>query len=101
MFKITNVFRVDVNTVRVLVSVDAKHWHACKAKGHLGQLYGVDISNAVFHLHQVKAYNPSVGDYGNARDGLKRFTFDYTDSAWCPAPANVVRVDFKNRKRVA
>ena len=101
MFKITSVFRVDAETVRVLVSVEAKHWHAAKAKGQLGALYGLDISNAVFHMHQVKAHNPTVGDYGKARDGVKQFTFDYADKEWAPVPNNVVRVDFKARKRVA
>lgn len=105
MFKINSVFRIDAATVRVLVEVDAKHWNACKAKGQLGALYGIDISNAVFQLHQVKAHNPTVSDRLRAvRVGtitLKTLILDYADSEWAPVPDNIVRVDFKARKRVA
>jgi hypothetical protein len=102
MFTIKSVFRVDAETVRVLVAVDAKHWNTCKAKGHLAQLYCVDISNAIYRGYQVQAYKPSVGQ-GECRasNGVKALTLDYADSVWVPAPDNVVRVDFKARKRVA
>ena len=88
MFKITNVYRIDDQRVKVSVQVDSKYWTKLKNKGDLGSLYGVDISNEVFRTYGVQAYNPTVSANKRCRMGFKWIQLYYTDSTWVdPADA--------------
>ncbi len=65
----------------VHVEVDAKRWHEYKARRNLGQLYGVDISNAVYKAdRRIHATNPTVSDRERAKGGIKRITLYYNTS---------------------
>lgn len=58
--------------IRVQVTVSARYWHEQRAKGQLGMLYGVDISNAIGAMRSdVKAYHPTVSDKARATGGYK------------------------------
>ncbi|CAM6004839.1 unnamed protein product [Sphagnum balticum] len=100
MFNIQSIYRLDSDLVTVKVTMDAKAWLECKAKGQLGSLYGVDISNAVYRLSGVKASCPIVSDRDRAKNGIKVLELTYADSEWVEID-NVIQVDFVNRKRVA
>lgn len=93
-FTINSVRRTYTDHVTVIVSIDAKLWAKAKAKGQLGELYGIDISNAVFREYGVKAYMPSVSDRRRASKGIKRIELTYLDASWREAPDNVIKVDF-------
>lgn len=95
MFKVINIVRLNVELVQVKVQICSKEWNGIKAKGQLGQLYGVDISNLLYQDYGVQAYCPSVGDRDRAKNGLKTIDLTYQDKVWIPAPDNVVHVDFK------
>lgn len=101
MFDIQKVRRINTDTVEVIVTMEAKLWTKYRNSGWLGSLYGIDISNAVYKLEGIKAYCPSVGDSDRAKAAVKTISLCYADTAWIPAPNNVVRVDFKKRERVA
>lgn len=101
IFKIVRIERVDAETVRVDVRLDAKQWLATKQRGQLGALYGVDISNAAYRTHGVKASNPTVSDGERASGGIKYISMYYADATWTIAPDNVIYVDFINKKRLA
>jgi hypothetical protein len=62
----------------VIVEIDVKYWTKLRSKGHLGQLYGVDISNAVYSIYGVPAWNPTVGDRARAKNGIKTIRLEYT-----------------------
>lgn len=94
MFNIIRIYRDSLSTVRIDVAIDAKAWRSAKAKGHLGQLYGVDISNAVYRAFSVKAYQPTVSDRQRAVKGVKTVSLWYQDATWIDKPSNVIRVDF-------
>ena len=96
MFQINNVRRIDAETVLVTVTMDAKAWTKARSKG-LGMLYGIDISNAVYREYGIKAYNPTVADRDRAKAGIKTIQLYYADSVWIPKPNNVVRVQFAKR----
>jgi hypothetical protein len=99
MFQVKNIVRVDSETVKVTVTMDAKEFNKAKKQG-LGQLFGIDISNHVFREYGIKAYNPSVdGIKSRAVQGVKTLQLYYKDDAWVYND-NVVRVDFA-AKRVA
>lgn len=103
-FQIKSVNRISSDTVRVVVTMDAKVWRkACKSYGSmsLGCLYGVDISNAVSQGYGVKAWNPTVNDVERASKGIKTLILFYNDTDWAATPNNLIRVDFIARKRVA
>jgi hypothetical protein len=88
MFKITNVYRSNDDTVKVSVQVNSKYWTKLKNKGDLGSLYGVDISNEVFRTYGVQAYNPTVSANKRCRMGFKWVHLYYTDTTWIdPADA--------------
>lgn len=97
-FKVYNVSRIDSETVRVKVRMDSKAWLKAKHTGTLGQLYGIDISNAVSKQYGVIAYRPSVSDQDNARGGIKWLELTYQDSQWAPID-NVIPVNFMARYR--
>lgn len=99
-FKITCVKRLEKDTVLVEIRLDAKEWAKMRSKGQLGQLYGIDVSNAAYRQYGVKAHNPTVSDKARARGGIKWIDLYYTDTAWT-AIDNVIKVDFTNKKRVA
>ena len=99
--EVRSVQRVDTDRVSVRVAIPAKVWQTAKRKGDLGALYGVDISNFVYHACGVAAYYPTVDDSQRAMDGLKFIELTYNDSVWTPFPANVIHVDFVNKRRVA
>ena len=97
MFEILSVERRDAETVHVRVRIPVKAWNKARRDG-LGSLYGVDISNAVHRAYGVKAYNPSVADRQRAMAGFKFISLYYQDATWT---SNVIRVDFRARRRVA
>ena len=101
MFNIINVSRISSDRVKVIVTMSGFQWTITRDKGGLGGLYGVDISNTVYREYGVMACNPTVKDTDRAKNGLKTIELIYDDSAWAPAVDNVIRVDFKTRKRVA
>lgn len=101
MFKIEMIYRHDADLVTVKVTMPAKEWLACKAKGQLGALYGVDISNQVYREFGVQASNPIVADDMRAKGGIKVLELSYADSTWIEPVNNVIRVDFISRRRVA
>lgn len=68
--------------VTALVEMDVKAWTKIRNAGHLGQLYGVDISNHIHGLDQnIPAHCPTVDDKGKARKGIKfiRLTYKLND----------------------
>lgn len=90
MFTIQNVSRISFDLVQVTVSIPAKEWHTIKRRGALGALYGIDISNAAYRLHGIKAYQPGVNDRVRASNGIKTITLTYVDAVWAPMPDNLV-----------
>lgn len=99
-FKIVSIARVDSSTVRVDVKMDAKDWNQAKIKDYLGHLYGTCISNEV-NSYGVKGIEPTVDHSARASKGVKFITLFYKDSEWTPAPDNVIKVDFINKRRAA
>lgn len=97
-FKIVDVSRIDKEIVRVKVRMDSKAWLKAKHTGALGQLYGIDISNAVSRQYGVMAYKPSVSDSDNAQGGIKWLELFYKDSQWAIVD-NVIPVNFMARYR--
>ena len=64
--------------VSVIVHVEAARWHKLAKQGNLGQLYGVDISNAVYRFNSsIPASMPTVDDRSRAKRGFKRITLTY------------------------
>lgn len=100
-FKIETVRRISNELVECVALVNADYWKREKAKGRLGVLYGIDLSNAIYHEFGVKAYCPSVGDRDRARNGVKRITLTYQDSAWNDAPDNVIKINFADRPKAS
>lgn len=101
MFKIASVYRHNEELITVKVTLSAKEWFKAKNQGQLGQLYGVDISNAVYREYGVKAIYPIVGDRDRAKNGIKLIKLTYHDKEWQEPIDNVIRVDFQSRRRVA
>jgi hypothetical protein len=101
MFKIVQVSRIDSDSVSVKVTMDAKAWREMSAKGQLGSLYGVDISNAAYREYGVMAQCPSVDDFAKAKGGIKVIELIYADSQWNDNFDNVIYVDFVSRRRAA
>jgi len=84
MFTITQCLMQSSNTgykveTNVTIQIDAKEFAKLKAKGHLGQLYGIDVSNEVYRLsgRAVRAHNPSVDDTRKASKGIKTISLTY------------------------
>lgn len=101
-FDIQSVERYSADTVRVVVTMIADVWKQYQKLGHLGQLYGVDVSNEVYRSYGVKAYNPTVADRDKASGGVKTITLYYADADWKPKqPGELIKVDFQSRKRIA
>lgn len=100
-FRIKNVQRIASDMVQVTVTMENKTWAKHRAKGNLGALYGVDISNHAYKEYGVKAYNPTVCDRDNAAKGIKTIKLIYTDSDWSDVSAEIIHVDFSARKRIA
>lgn len=101
MVKVLSVKRRDASTVMVRVSVPFEAWKHAAKTGNLGFLYGVDISNLVYRTHGVAAYNPTVDDTARPLSGVKFIDLYYQDAAWVERPlADVIRVDFKARRRI-
>ena len=65
----------------VRVTIDAKVWAKAKKNGHLGFLYGVDISNQLHTKHGIPAYNPTVDDKARAVKGIKTISLTYYKTA--------------------
>lgn len=64
--------------VEVTVRMCSKEWAKARAKNQLGQLYGIDISNAVFAFNRnIDASNPTVNDTKRASKGEKLITLTY------------------------
>jgi hypothetical protein len=64
--------------VEVVVSVDAKAWTKLRDKRNLGQLYGIDISNAVYAVNKnIPAHCPTVDDRSRASKGFKTIRLSY------------------------
>ena len=100
-FKIVSVQRIASDLVNVRVRMDAKEWTKARNKGQLGQLYGIDISNAAYRQYGVKAHTPTVSDKDRAQGGIKWLELTYRDTEWTSVPDNVIQVDFINKRRVA
>ncbi len=98
--QIVSVNRVSIDSVEVCVTIAMPIWVAARDNGGLGQLYGIDLSNAIYHATGVKAYQPTVDDHARAKNGIKIIKLTCLDSEWTPCD-NVIRVDFINKKRVA
>lgn len=84
MFKITAATVAASNTgykVECIVKVEmpADEWKITQRMGHLGALYGVDISNEVYRISNrlVPAHNPMVDDSKRAKNGIKYITLTY------------------------
>ena len=93
MFKINSISRFSSDTVKVSITCNVKDWNTCKRKGQLGSLYGIDISNAVYQMHGVKASNPTVSDDKRASmTGVKSIDLYYRDSEWSAPIDNVIRM---------
>ena len=99
-FRIVSVERSYQDTVKVRVRLDAKLWAKIKKADQLGQLYGIDISNAVSREYGVKAYQPTVADKDKARGGLKWIDLWYNDATWRQAPDNIVRPNFGTKDTI-
>lgn len=65
----------------VRVAINAKDWAKAKKNGHLGQLYGVDISNQLHREYGIPAYNPTVDDKARAVKGIKTISLTYYGTA--------------------
>ena len=64
--------------VSVQVEIDQKIWAKYKKNSHLGQLYGVDISNAVYAINRnIPASNPTVDDRKRSSKGVKTIGLTY------------------------
>src|SRR4051812_25598342 len=64
--------------VEVRVIVEAKAWTKLRDTRNLGQLYGIDISNAVYHANRnIPASCPTVDDRARASKGFKSITLTY------------------------
>ena len=63
----------------VYVEVNSEYWKQFSKKQKLGQLYGIDISNAVYQITDevVPAYNPYVHDRARSKNGLKQIRLTY------------------------
>lgn len=76
-YRILNEYKTD-KYYQITITVSASLWKQLQSKGHLGQFYGVDISNMVHRKHpDVYAYCPAVNDRSNARNGFKVITLAY------------------------
>lgn len=83
-FKITHATLRESHTgykleANITIEVDAAYWKRLQKAGNLGQLYGIDVSNAVYALTNklVPAWNPSVDHRSNARKGIKTVKLTY------------------------
>lgn len=64
--------------IDVCVTIDVKAWNKIKKAQALGQLYGIDISNAVYAINQkIPAVHPSVDDSARAKAGVKTIRLTY------------------------
>ena len=93
MFKINSISRFSSDTVKVSIDCNARAWAIAKKTGTLGTLYGIDVSNAVYQMHGVKASNPTVSDDKRASmTGVKSIDLYYRDSEWSAPIDNVIRM---------
>lgn len=98
MFNVSSVRRIDSETVSVTITMEVKAW----SKADKGTLYGIDVSNAIHREYGVQAYYPSVSDKDRARCGIKTITLYYRDAVWQERlPAEIIKIDFVARKRIA
>ena len=66
-------FKVSVN-----IEIDQKVWAKYKKQSNLGQLYGIDIGNAVYAINNnIPALNPSVDDRKRSSNGVKIINLTY------------------------
>lgn len=80
MFTIKSIVATDYYNPEVTVKVEmpVKEWNKHRSKGWLGQLYGIDISNAVYAINNnIPASNPTVDDRRRASEGVKTITLIY------------------------
>lgn len=71
----------DMFEINVTITIDAKTWSKLAKQQRLGELYGVDVGNAVYRINSnIRAYNPMVNDRARASKGLKTITLMYTDT---------------------
>jgi hypothetical protein len=87
MFLISSVIAQETNyggmggypwEVNVVVRMPVKEWAKLKKKGQLGQLYGIDISNALYAMNQnIPAHCPTVSDRDRAKNGIKTIRLSY------------------------
>jgi hypothetical protein len=103
MFSIKSVYRNCPELVTVMVTIDSRAWNDFRKNGHLGQLYGIDISNEVYRTYGVKAHNPTVNESIKVKTGTttKIIELTYADSEWVEKMGELIHVDFVAKKRVA
>jgi hypothetical protein len=93
----------DVWEAIVTVRIDAKAWAAARKRpSGLGQLYGIDVGNAVYRLNpNINTYRPTVNDKARASKGFKTIVLHYqsTDLERAAAVGLEVRT-FGNGERV-
>lgn len=66
--------------VIVKVTMPVAEWTKYRKSGNLGQLYGLEISNAVYRVNDaICASNPMVDDRQRAKQGVKTLTLTYFD----------------------
>jgi hypothetical protein len=64
--------------VIVLISIPVKEWSKMRDKGWLGQLYGIDVSNAVYAVNRnIPAMNPTVDHSRRSAKGRKSISLTY------------------------
>jgi len=64
--------------IDVVVELNVKDWQLYRKKKMLGQMYGVDFSNAVYHINNnIPASCPMVDDRKRAKNGIKTINLTY------------------------
>lgn len=81
---------------KVTVSIDSKLWAKIKKQKQLGQLYGIDISNAVYKLMNgsISAIRPSVDDKSRASNGVKSITLNYSMNQYQIKSLGINQLDY-------
>jgi hypothetical protein len=64
--------------VIVEIKIPVSEWTAYRKNGQLGQLYGCEVSNAVYHVNNaIPAHCPHVDDTSRAKQGVKSIWLTY------------------------
>lgn len=64
--------------IEVVVTLPVKLWTKYRNSKALGQLYGIEICNAVYAISRhIPAHNPTVSDTAKAKAGVKTIRLSY------------------------